>query len=136
MRPRRGEIPPEIARLLPALVKEAQKQYDDWQQDEEGYDEEVGGGGICHLIADRFAQRFSAAGISCTTVSAWDEVHVYTVLRLPSGVWEVDIRPHVYERGGGYHWKKIPDVTFSVGDVVVAHLDANPRNFRKYIGED
>jgi len=130
---RRNEIPPEISQLLPDLVKVAQKEYDDWKQDETGYDEEVGGGGICHLIADKFVDLFSARGVTCTTVSSNFEVHVYTVLRLTSGVWEVDIRPYVYERGGGYTWTKIPDVNFDASDITVNRLSPFPRDFKNFV---
>jgi len=30
----------------------------------------------------------------------------------------VDIPPYTYETGGGYNWKKIPDVTFDASDIV------------------
>ena len=34
------------------LAAAAQRVYDDWQVDAEGYDWQVGAGGICHLIAE------------------------------------------------------------------------------------
>jgi hypothetical protein len=35
-----------------------QSVYDDWYQNDEGYDEMVGNGGICHLIADKIVDLF------------------------------------------------------------------------------
>jgi hypothetical protein len=129
----RRDIPPEIQAVMPDLVRVAQREYDDWQQDAEGYDEEVGSGGICHLIADKMAGVLSDKNVMCTTVSSSHEVHVYVVVQLPSGVWNVDIRPHVYERGGGYTWKKIPDVSFEEADIDVDRLSPFPEDFGEYV---
>ncbi|MGA7119683.1 MAG: GNAT family N-acetyltransferase, partial [Polyangiaceae bacterium] len=129
----RPGIPPEIAKALPEIVRVAQKQYDDWTVDEEGYDEEVGGGGICHLIADEIVEVLDKHDVMATTVSSSHEVHVYVVARVPTGVWQIDIRPHVYERGGGYSWTKIPGVTFDASDVEVDRLSSNPRDFKEYV---
>ena len=41
----------EVESIRLELATAAQKIYDEWFQDEEGYDHEVGHGGICHLIA-------------------------------------------------------------------------------------
>jgi len=143
--PRKRAIPPEIEALLPDLVRVAQEQYDSWQQDEEGYDEGVGSGGICHLIADDLLRVLDAQGIVCTTVSSHHEVHVYVVLKIGhspdqddeprgehDGVWEIDLRPHIYERGGGYTWTKIPDVTFDETDFTIDRLSPFPEDFREY----
>lgn len=128
------DIPPEIKEAMPDLVRLAQERYDAWQLDEDGYDSEVGSGGICHLIADSFANHLGKGGRLCTTVSSDHEVHVYVVLRLPSGVWLVDIRPYHYETGGGYSWEKIPDVQFDENHITIDLLSPNPREFREYTG--
>ncbi len=128
----RHTTPPEIAAAIPALVKVAQEQYDSWHQ---GDDDELNGGGICHLIADAMAAVLSARDIACTTVSSYHEVHVYVVAQLPSGVWQVDIRPGVYERGGGYTWTKIPDVTFEAADIEVSRLSSHPRDMKDFVEE-
>jgi hypothetical protein len=135
----RPSPPPEITAALPRLVAAAQAQYDAWQQDEEGLDPELGTGGICHLIAEQMASELGGRGVMCTTVSAWDEVHVYVVAQIPEGpgrgVWSIDIRPHVYERGGGYSWRKIPEVTFERGDVVIDRLSTDPEDFGEYVDD-
>ena len=125
--------PRRSPRRSPRIVRVAQKQYDDWTVDEEGYDEEVGGGGICHLIADEIVEVLDKHDVMATTVSSSHEVHVYVVARVPTGVWQIDIRPHVYERGGGYSWTKIPGVTFDASDVEVDRLSSNPRDFKEYV---
>ncbi len=132
--------PQEIQSILPDILKLAQEEYDKWEQDEEGYAEGYGYGGICHLIAEQIANRISANGIICTTVSSDHEVHVYTVIRLPKssqnpGVYQIDIRPYIYESGGGYTWKKLPDVIFDESDIEVSRLSPDPRDFKEYIGE-
>jgi len=37
--------------------------------------------------------------------------------------------------GGGYNWKKIPDVKFDKSDITVELLDPDPNSFREYTGE-
>lgn len=133
--PRRASVPSEIRAILSKIVSSVQGVYDAWNQNDEGYDEELGSGGICHLIADEIASIASNAGIRSATVSSSHEVHVYTIMRLPSGVWLVDIRPHVYEVGGAYTWRKIKNVVFEPDDVTVEMLDRNPRRFREYADE-
>ena len=138
----RQTIPPELQRLVPEFLRVAQEVYDAWELDEDGYDWQVGGGGICHLIADEIAGVVSQVARTCTTVSATDEVHVYTVAALDqtlnpndSGVWLIDIRPYVYETGGGYSWKKIPDVSFEEADLTFDQLSFDPEDFREFVDE-
>ena len=129
----RDAVPAEIASLLPEIVRVAQEQYDAWQQDEEGFDEEYGEGGICHLIAEDMSSVLAPKARACTTVSSMHEVHVYVVVKLPSGVWRVDIEPHVYETGAAYTWKKRPNVTFTEDDVTVERLSASPKDFPDFV---
>jgi len=131
----REPIPPELRSLVPEFLRVAQEVYDAWELDDEGYDWQVGGGGICHLIADEIAGVVSQVARTCSTVSATDEVHVYTVAALDSGVWLIDIRPYVYETGGGYSWKKIPGVSFEEADLTFDQLSCDPRDFREFVDE-
>jgi hypothetical protein len=115
----------------PDLAKVAQEEYDQW--DESNVDE-YAEGGICHLIADRMADVLNGRGIEASTVSAQiGKQHVWVVARTSDGVYTVDIPPGVYETGGGYHWKKIPDVTFEAGDVVIDRLSRDPGDFDQYL---
>jgi hypothetical protein len=130
-------VPVELQEALPDIVRVAQAEYDAWQQDNDGYDEEVGGGGICHLIADRISEILTNyLEIPSTTVSSTHEVHVYVVAKLPSGVWLVDIRPENYERGGGYTWTKIEGVVFDASDVTIDRLSRDPEDFEREYCDD
>jgi hypothetical protein len=51
------------------------------------------------------------------------------------GVYLIDIPYEVYETGGGYTWKKIPDVEFSKSDIVIRKLDGDYNSFKDYVGE-
>lgn len=118
--------------VLTQLANAAQKQYDMWEQDAEGYNEELGYGGICHLIADDLADVLIQHGIDCATVCSTHEQHVYLVCKFREGVYMVDIPYSVYETGGGFNWKKRKNVKFDSSHVVLHGLDRNPRNFEKY----
>ena len=123
----------QLVPLLPQLAQAAQKAYDPWDQDEEGEDVELGSGGICQDIAGEMADVLSGAGIDATTISAQvGEQHVWVVAKFKEGVVEVDIPPGVYETGGGYTWRKIPDVVFTPRDIHYGIIDRNPDNFDQY----
>lgn len=124
-----------IVAAKPAIIRGVQKKYNEWQQDETGYDEEVGYGGICHLLADLITEVLYEAGIPATTVSSSHEVHVYTVAQAQDGVFEVDIPYCTYETGGGYTWTKIPDVEFVLDDVIINRLSPDPGDFGQYTEE-
>jgi hypothetical protein len=119
--------------LLPEIAEAAQKIYDLWDQDEDGYDEEHGSGGICHIIADQIVHIISAAGGDVYTVSDNFEVHVYAVAAFAEGVFTIDIPYRTYETGGGYTWTKIPNVHFTANDVVVNCIDSNPNHLPQYV---
>lgn len=119
--------------MLQKIAAIAQKEYDAWAQNEEGYDEELGSGGICHLIAEELAGILSMAGIEATTVSSCHEQHVYVVAKFREGVYQIDVPYHTYERGGGFTWKKLPGIVFDTSHVSIHRIDGNPRNFKNYI---
>ena len=121
-----------IKSLRNKIATKAQHIYDHWKQDE---DDELNGGGICHLIADEVCDVLSNSRINCSTVSSNHEVHVYTVAQCSDGVFEVDIPYNLYERGGGYTWHKIPNIKFSLNDVVISKLDGNPGRMAQYVDD-
>ncbi len=100
----------DIERLTPVFAEKAQKIYDEW--DEEDIDT-YAGGGICHLIADEMTEVMWNNGIENQTYSSDSEQHVYCIALVKEGVYAVDIHYSLYERGGGYSWKKLPEVEFS-----------------------
>ncbi len=110
-----------VKTLMPKIVNAAQHAYDQWDQNEDGYDEELGGGGICQDIADGIADVLNNAGIEARIVdnNGVGEQHVWVVAKFKEGIYEVDIPPHEYETGGGYSWRKIPNVTFTPRHVIV-----------------
>lgn len=98
---------------LPDLVLAAQSVYDQWDQID-GFDEELGSGGVCQDIASAMAGCLSDAGFEDVLVvsAAVGENHVFVMALLDDGVYQVDISPYHYESGGGFVWRKKPDVKF------------------------
>jgi hypothetical protein len=117
---------------IPQILARAQRDYDAW--DEEDRDT-YAGGGICHIIADSVCDVLSDAGIECTSVSCSHEQHVYVAARFAEGVYTIDIPYHIYEQGGGFSWKKLPDVRFEPRDVVFYRVSGDPADWRDYLDE-
>jgi len=116
------------------MVKVAQKQYDDWKQDRNGQDVELGSGGICHLIADDLISILYSHKIeNVQSVCSTHEQHVYIVGQFKEGIYEIDIPYNVYETGGGYSWKKIQDVEFNRNDIVIHKLTSDPSEYSDYV---
>jgi len=109
----------------PQMAAAAQKVYDEWQQDENGEDADMGVGGICQDIAAAIADVVS--GVThheATTVSAaCGEQHVWCVAYTTDEAYHVDIPYSIYERGGGYTWKKVPDVKFDPDHITFETAD-------------
>jgi hypothetical protein len=126
----------KLLNLKPKLVLAAQQVYDNWEQNEEGYCDSLGQGGICQDIASAMVGVLDKNDIESATVSQTiGEQHVYVVAKTEDGIYEVDIPPYVYETGGGYCWKKIPNVKFDEKDVIINRLSSDPDEFENYIGD-
>jgi hypothetical protein len=109
--------------LRPAFCAAAQEVYDKWHQDDEGLSDEYGCGGICHDIAEAICGVLWKNNISCTTFSASiGEVHVWAVADIEGEAHQVDISPYLYEQGGGYTWRKIPDIAFEESDIIIRSM--------------
>ena len=114
--------------LKPELVAAAQSIYDQWDESED-----YAGGGICHLIADEFSTVLWDHGIPSVGQSLdIGEVHVWTIAYSDKldedgdrDSYIIDINPSTYETGGGYSWKKIPDITFDENDIYFDTADAD-----------
>lgn len=107
-----GNLKKELERLKFEMAEAAQKVYDEWDQDEHGDDEELGSGGICDSVAEAIAGIIVS---SLTNVDTFDggqpgDDHAWTIAQRDGEAFGVDIDQHVYEIGGGYHWKKKPNV--------------------------
>lgn len=125
-----------IKQLKPTIAQAAQKLYDTWDQDEDGVcSVRDHAGGICHEIADEVVDILNDAGFEHVTTMSYSvgENHVSAVVATSDGVYEVDIPPYTYETGGGYNWKKKPDVTFTPNDVVIDRLSRNPKDIENYL---
>jgi len=123
----------ELYDLIPLFVAAAQKEYDEWEQDDEGIDSMLGSGGLCQNIANALASVAWEHGFECTLVSAEiGEQHVWIVVQTDDGVYSVDIPPYVYETGGGYTWKKIPNVKFTSNDIEIDHISPDPDDFSEF----
>jgi len=123
-----------VGGLKASLASAAQKVYDSWDQGPEGHDEEYGGGGICHDIADAMVEVLDGAGVEAASVSqSIGEVHVFVVAKFAEGVYSVDIPPRTYERGSAYTWTKIAGVRFDPEDIAVELIDRNTESFESYI---
>lgn len=121
-----------VKRLLAAA---AQKAYDDWQQNEEGYDEELGGGGICDVIADDMMDILYHHKINNLQLQHSDQPHAYLIGKFKEGIFTIDIPYYVYESGGGWSWKKKPNVKFDESHVEIYMLDPSYRKWKHYTSD-
>lgn len=101
-----------IKEIRQKLIDVAQDEYDNWEQDEDGYNDEYGTGGICHLIADRMIdvlhKEFTSHNKEIFAVSKTlsDVQHVNVLIALDDGIYELDLPYQRYETGGGFQWKR------------------------------
>lgn len=115
-----------LCALKQKLAAAAQQVYDEWQPSDDLYDDALNGGGICDQIADAFCEVLEREGMPAKTVSTTVTpagVHVFTAFQAgPGNYLSADIPYFVYERGGGYSWKKIEGVFFTPEDVQIDTL--------------
>ena len=127
-------VPPEmiseqlsykLESLRPQIAQVAQQEIDAWQQDEEGFDEELGHGGCCDRIAYEISNLLSGEidGIKIKDWGEDGEDHAAIIVYNDSEAYYVDIPPNVYETGSGYQWKKKPDVIVSPNNVLIDKIN-------------
>jgi len=126
----------DLEALADKFAKAAQEVYNEWEQDEEGYSEGYGSGGICDDIADKMCDViYEWTNYGCFT--RYDEyacnTSIYVYDTETKQLYNVDISPYNYETGGGYTWKKIPDVKFESSMVTVSDYMLD---YDDYIDED
>jgi hypothetical protein len=124
----------QLMALRPQLATAAQQVYNNWTQDETGYDEDLGEGGICQDIADAMAgiigQNIPDAEVQIAEAQVGEQ-HVWCIVYRNYGNpqlfegYHVDIPPRTYETGGGYRWKKLPDIMFDANDVYISKAGAD-----------
>jgi len=113
----------KLKHYVPEIIELAQKVYDEWDEDDI---DTYANGGICHIIADAIAAYFSDLGLDTATINdSVGDVHVWTAVSMNGFVYRVDIPPSVYESGGGYSWKKLPNVKFTQRDIIIEFLCSN-----------
>lgn len=107
----------ELVKHLPKLTKIAQKVYDEWNQDEEGFDEILGSGGICDEIAEKFCD-YIIRTMKYNAFSYYDEysTHTYCIVYDDNNAYILDLPADVYEKGYLYTWKKIKNVIIKESD--------------------
>lgn len=116
-----GPLRERLEALRGAMAAAAQAVYDEWDQDENGLDEELGAGGICDQIAGAISSL-----IDDDTIDGGHDGDDHAFLIVTD--WEteaylVDIHPGHYETGGGYSWRKLPGVTFDASMITIATVD-------------
>lgn len=126
-----SDLPQFLDSLKPDFLAAAQKVYDDWDQDDEGYDEMYGSGGICHEIESEMQWVFNRKNTNDNwKVGGFRDDYACHNYMLAydtkcKEIWEVDIPYHHYETGGGYTWKKIKDVNFDESYIEIRRFGGN-----------
>lgn len=121
-----NELYNTLLRLRSDLVLSAQKVYNDWEQDEEGYDEVYGSGGICDDIAEAMCEVINnKTNYGCFHLYNEYDCHtsIYVYDNSTKQIYNVDIPPYVYEKGTGYNWKKINDVSFNINHISIDEVE-------------
>jgi len=113
----------QLKNLKPEFAKAAQRVYEQWEQDEDGVDPELGAGGICQDVADAMADvvlEYGVGDVEIVDNNGVGEQHVWIVVYNETGeAYHVDIPPSVYEIGSGYKWRKNIDVEIKAEDVSI-----------------
>jgi len=114
----------QLMSLRPLIAKAAQAIYDEWEQEDQ-----CDLGGICDEIA-REVMGIIAQHAHCEVTDGGHDGddHAWVIAYNKNKAYGVDIPPETYETGGGYCWKKIPNVTFKPTDVHVWDLQLSPEH--------
>lgn len=122
----------DLESLFPKFAKKAQEVYGEWDEDDV---DTYAGGGICHLIAEEMVSIMWDNDIESVTYSSSHEQHVYTIAKVKEGIFAIDIHHSFYEIGGGFSWKKIPDVKFEPSFVSLYKITADLSEWSEIVEE-
>lgn len=119
------ELKQKLESIRSELAQAAQAVVDEWQQDEEGLDEELGSGGICDRVSEAMSSVVSDKidGVNFTEGGQPGDDHAYFIVYDDEEAFAVDIPPSVYETGGGYSWKKRQDAEIGPEDVSIYEIE-------------
>lgn len=103
-----------VESIFPQLAEVAISVYNAWDQDDDGYSEEYGSGGICDKVAEEMASTFEDLKpeelknwYGFTFYKDWQcHTDFYIVNHEIDAMMEIALHPSFYETGGGYTWKK------------------------------
>jgi hypothetical protein len=111
----------QLMRLRTQMAFAAQNIYNSWEQDEQGMDAELGGGGICDEISRAVGDVVVRNIRNADTTEGGQEGddHSWLVVYNQQEAYGVDIPCHIYEKGGGYSWQKMQGVHFSPNDIAI-----------------
>jgi hypothetical protein len=132
--PKLGALCAALEGLREEMATAAQGVLDEWQPDEEGLDDELGGGGACDRVADALADVISSHlgdWVSIQDGGQDGDDHAFLVAVSDDEACGVDIAPSHYESGGGFSWTKLPDVHLGP-----AAVDVWPMNRDDVVDED
>ena len=115
----------QLLNLRGEIAKLAQQEYDSWEQDEEGVNEELGTGGICDGVCRAIQDLLVDNGFTVKDGGQDGDDHAFTFAYKDGKAYGVDIPPHVYESGGGYSWVKKGGVVFEPSDIAIWEVDPN-----------
>ncbi len=106
----------QLLALCPQMAIAAQQIYDEWNDEESG--------GICDQIAQEIAGIIASKieNIELDDYGHEGDDHAAVVVKRGDKAYLVDIPHSIYEIGGGYSWKKIPNVKFSPKDIIITRL--------------
>jgi len=125
---------PKVEQELRSYAKDlatlAQQIYDEWDQDADGHSEELGTGGICDLISSAIGSYLSERGFDIQDGGHEGDDHAWIYASKHGATFAVDIAPDTYEIGGGYSWRKRPNVVFDGN-----HIDIGSVTFADVYGE-
>lgn len=115
----------KLLALRPQMASAAQAVLDDWTQDEDGYDEELGGGGACDRVSDAMRDVVAEAHPELEFQEGGQDGddHAFFIAYDTDEAFAVDVHPSVYETGGGYSWRKVDGAEVGAGDVAVWEVE-------------